>query len=192
MSGEFDDEVARLLKQGGVGLLPADTIYGLSCLALNKPAVERVRALKNRGKSKPFVVLFSRLEQLNDLGVETSDAEPANAYWPGKLTIICAAPAAPDWLHMGTQSLAIRQPGNPALLDLIVKTGPLVSTSANLTGGRPAESIPKARKYFGAKLDFYVDHGKISGEPSTIVKAALGKLEVIREGAVRIRKGELS
>lgn len=168
-------------------MLPADTIYGLSCRALDRGAVERARAIKRRDKSKPFVILISRIEQLNDLGVVTTDAAPALRYWPGPLTLICEAKKAPDWLHMGTYTLAVRQPDYPALRELIDRVGPITSTSANLTGGEPADSVAEAEKYFKGKLDFYVDTGRHSGKPSTIVKSSFQGLEVIRPGAIRIK-----
>ena len=186
MADSLDDKVARLLKAGAVGLLPADTIYGLSCIALNKDAVARTHRIKRRDKTKPFVVLISRIEQLNDLGIITTDAAPALRYWPGRLTLICEAKKAPEWLHMGTGTLAIRQPDYPDLRRLIDETGPIISTSANLSGSQPAASPKQAREYFGDKLDFYVDTGKLSGLPSTIVRASLSGLEVVRPGAVKI------
>jgi L-threonylcarbamoyladenylate synthase len=182
----FDNEIIRLLKAGGVGLLPTDTIYGLSCVALDKPAVEKVHRIKQRDKTKPFVVLISHIEQLNDLGIITTDAAPALRYWPGRLTLICVAEKAPDWLQMGTRTLAVRQPDHDRLRDLIDKTGPIISTSANLSGGRPAASVKQARGYFGDKLDFYVDSGELEGQPSTIVKSSFKGLEVVRPGAVII------
>lgn len=184
----LDKEIVRLLQKGGVGLLPSDTIYGLSCRALDKQAVERIHHIKRRDKNKPFVILISGMDQLKDLGITTTDAALALSYWPGKLTIICDAEKSPGWLHMGFRTLAVRQPDYPGLRELIKITGPLISTSANMQDGRPAESVFQAKKYFGDKLDFYVDAGRLSGRPSTIVRPVFDKLDVIRQGAVRIKK----
>ncbi|MBX4190744.1 threonylcarbamoyl-AMP synthase [Candidatus Saccharibacteria bacterium] len=186
VTDSFDDEVIALLQKGGVGLMPTDTIYGLSCIALNKASVETIHKIKRRDKTKPFVVLISKIEQLNDLGIITTDAAPALRYWPGKLTLICPALKAPGWLQMSTGALAIRQPDHPKLRELIDKVGPIVSTSVNLAGRKPAVSIAEAREYFGDKLDFYVNAGKFVGQPSTIVKSSFKGLEIIRPGAVKI------
>jgi L-threonylcarbamoyladenylate synthase len=183
---KFDDEVVKLLTRGGIGLLPTDTIYGLSCSALNKAAVGRIHKIKRRSKTKPFVVLISRIEQLNDLGIITTDAAPALRYWPGKLTLVCEAAKAPGWLQMGTGTLAVRQPEHLELRELMDKVGPIVSTSANLSGGQSAENAKQAKEYFADKLDFYVDVGNLRGRPSTIVKHSFKGLEVIRPGAVKI------
>jgi L-threonylcarbamoyladenylate synthase len=186
ITDSFDNELVRLLRGGGVGVLPTDTIYGLSCSSLNEAAVKRIHSLKRRDKRKPFVVLISDTTQLGELGIISTDVAQALRYWPGKLTIICEAKKAPNWLEMGTGTLAVRQPALGELRSLIARTGPIVSTSVNLAGQEPATDTKSAQKYFGDKLDFYVDSGKLSGEPSTIVKASFGKLEVLRPGAVKI------
>lgn len=167
-------------------MLPADTIYGLSCRALDRNAVERTHEIKRRDKSKPFVILISRIEQLKELGIVSTDVAPALRYWPGALTLVCEARKAPGWLHMGTYSLAVRQPDFPALRELIDEVGPIISTSANLAGGKPAASAAEAENYFKQKLDFYVDTGPHAGSPSTIVKSSLNGLEILRQGAVEI------
>ncbi len=169
--------------------MPSDTIYGLSCRALDEKAVERLHKLKARDK-KPFIILISNTSQLNNLGVAAIDAAPALRYWPGPLTIICPAPAAPLWLHRGAKSLAIRQPDDDQLRKLIDKTGPLVSTSVNPAGQKPASSIASAKKYFASMLDFYVDQGIINKKPSTIIRATFSKVEVVRPGAVKIKEAK--
>ena len=186
----FDNRVTESLKNGAVGFMPSDTIYGLSCRALNKNAVERLYKIKKRGKNKPFIVLISGTSQLPDLDVITTDVAPALRYWPGRLTIICDANNAPVWLHRGTKTLAVRQPDDEALRNLIDKTGPLISTSANLASNKSALTVNKAQKYFGEKLDFYVDKGAINRKPSTIIRATFSKVEVVRQGAVKIKETE--
>lgn len=186
----FDARLVKLLKAGKVGVLPSDTIYGLSCRALDARAVERVYAIKHRDKDKPLVVLISSVDQLKELGIVTTEAAPALRYWPGKLTAVCMAEYAQEWLHRGTYTVAVRQPAYEQLLKLIAKIGPLISTSANPQGQKPAATISQAKEYFSDNVDFYVDAGKLSGKPSTLVKPVFTKLKVLRQGAVRIRKAD--
>ncbi|MBI2009511.1 threonylcarbamoyl-AMP synthase [Candidatus Saccharibacteria bacterium] len=184
----FDRRIVELLRSGSVGFMPSDTIYGLSCRALDEAAVRRLRKIKDRDKNEPLIVLISNITQLKELGIVLTDAAPALRYWPGRLTIICNAKSAPPWLHRGTKTLAVRQPDNEELRNLIDKTGPLISTSANLAGNKPALTVNKAQKYFGEKLDFYVDKGAINRKPSTIIRATFSKVEVVRQGAVKIKE----
>ena len=184
----FDDKVVELLKSGGIGFMPSDTIYGLSCRALDEEAVERLHKIKGRDKGKPFIVLISSTVQLTDIGVITTDAAPALRYWPGQLTLICDAVGAPVWLHRGTKTLAIRQPDDEGLQILLAKVGPIVSTSANLANRKPASSVAGAQKYFGDQMDFYVDKGTINKKPSTIIRAVFSKVETVRQGAIKVKE----
>jgi L-threonylcarbamoyladenylate synthase len=175
----------RLLKQGGAGLLPADTIYGLSCRALDRGAVERLHRLKNRSSHKPFIILISDIKMLDLLSISAKQALPAGRYWPGPLSVIFDS-KAPGYLTRGTASLAVRLPAYPALEKLIDQIGPIVSTSANIEGGQPVKSAVAARGLFGDKLDFYLDAGELDNPPSTLAAIKAGQLEVIRQGAVKI------
>ena len=168
--------------------MPSDTIYGLSCRALDEAAVKRLHAIKGRDNNKPFIVLISGTIQLNDLGIITTDAAPALRYWPGRLTLICDAVYAPNWLHRGTKTLAVRQPDDEALRDLIDEVGPLISTSANLAGQKPAHTMTAAKNYFSDKLNFYVDKGAINKKPSTIIRVVFSKVEIVRQGAVKVKE----
>ena len=188
MTDRFDDQVIEILKRSGAGFMPSDTIYGLSCRALDEQAVGRAQKLKKRDSNKPLIVLISDVEMLNLLSISSSEVEPAKKYWPGPLTLICSAPRAPGWLQLGTKTLAVRIPSNKDLVNLIQKVGPIVSTSANLQGQKPLTTAAKAIKVFGEKLDFYIDAGKLTGKPSTLVEVEDGKLKIIRQGAMKLNE----
>jgi L-threonylcarbamoyladenylate synthase len=190
VTNRLDDEVIKLLKNGGVGFMPSDTIYGISCQALNEDAVERIYKLKYRFTDKPFIVLISSINQASLLKVPPAQMEQVKNYWPGALTLICDAPATPDWLQRGTKTLALRVPGDRALRQLIKTVGPIVSTSANLQARRPANSLAEAQNYFGDRLDFYVDVGPLAGQASTLVRPTAHGFEIIRQGTVKIRQKE--
>lgn len=188
-SNRFDERIIQILQNGGVGFMPSDTIYGLSCRALNEQTVERIYRLKKRDPNKPMIILIAAISQLAQLDINMNQASPAMKYWPGPLTLICEAPSAPLWLQRGIKSLAVRLPDDQKLRELAFKAGPLVSTSANIQDEEPIHSAQEAENIFGNQLDFYVDVGDLSGhQPSTLVRAVNGKLEVIRPGTVKINK----
>jgi len=187
VTDSFDDEVARLLMRGGVGLLPTDTIYGLSCRALDAAAVGKIHKLKDRSAHKPFIILISDIKMLDLLSISSEQAKITEQYWPGPLSVILSS-QAPDFLTLGTASLAVRMPDSPNLIELISRTGPITSTSANLEGEQPVQSVPAAQRLFGDKLDFYVNAGNLDNPPSTLAEIKDGKLEVVRQGAAKIDK----
>jgi L-threonylcarbamoyladenylate synthase len=84
-------------------------------------------------------------------------------------------------------SLAIRLPADKDLQELLKRTGPLLTSSANLPGESPATNIAEARQYFGDKVDFYIDGGDLSNrQPSTIIRIIDDAIEVVRPGAVKL------
>jgi len=89
ITNKIDDKVVAILKDGGVGFMPSDTIYGLSCAALNKSAVIKLCRLKQRGvNNKAFIVLISGSDMLSELNINPAQAEAAKKYWPGALTFV--------------------------------------------------------------------------------------------------------
>lgn len=191
LTNTLDDRVIELLKAGGIGLMPADTIYGLSARALDEQAVERVHTLKRRDANKPCIVLISKPEQLGELGVLPPPKDITDKYWPGGLSIECDALKSPAWLHRGTHAFAVRLPNYPELQKLIDEVGPIISTSANLQGDPPINNVTEARQKFGESLNFYVDIGDLGQRAaSTLIVIKDGRPQVVRQGALIIDEKE--
>ncbi len=191
VTSRFGEPVKRILKKGGIGVIPTDTIYGVSGRALAPKAIERIYELRERDLKKPMIVLISSLKDMELFDVKLRPAVRAflEQYWPGKISVILNCPSKKFfYLHRGTNSLAFRIPDRKDLLRLIRTVGPLVSTSANLEGMPPASNIAQARQYFRDGVDFYMDAGQLVSLPSTLIGIKRGKITVLREGAVRISK----
>lgn len=182
--------IASVLKEGGVGVLATDTLYGLVGSAQNKKTVERIYTLRRRNKGKPMIILISQLSDLQKFSVKLNQTTKTTIsyLWPGKVSIILTCPDKKfQYLHRGKQTLAFRLPKSQKLVKLIRKTGPLVAPSANIEGEKPALTISEAKKYFGNKIDFYQNSGKKVSQPSTLVEIKNQKLSVLRQGAVKIK-----
>ena len=176
----------NLLKEGGVGILATDTIYGLVGSALKPETVERIYRLRYRGLRKPMIVLIGALADLDFFKIKLTEKERnlLVKIWPGKISVILPCPSRKfEYLHRGTETLAFRIPEKLMLVDILRKTGPLVAPSANPEGLSPAESIEEAKEYFGETVDFYLDEGRIEGAPSTLVAIEGGKVVLKRAGA---------
>ncbi len=174
------DVAAKLLLKGKVGVLPTDTIYGIHALTQNIRAVEKIYKLKQRNETKPFIVLIPSVTSLRQFGIIPDiDLEK---YWPGPVSIIFPCKKEEfAYLHRGTNQLSFRVPDKEQLRMLLQETGPLVSTSANKADLPAARNVEEAKKYFGNKINFYLDEGELVGKPSKIVKIT-GNVEfVLRE-----------
>jgi L-threonylcarbamoyladenylate synthase len=165
------DELADVLRAGGVALLPTDTIYGLHAIATNEDATARIRAMKGRGDDKPFVVIASSIEQLRAFGAIVP--EQLSGIWPAPLTAI---------LGRGEATIAARIPALEWLRSLLDRTGALVSTSANRSGEPPITSPEALANDLQNSLDALLDQGPREGKPSTIVDFTGDEPKLIREG----------
>lgn len=183
-----NEELGALLKQGVVGVLPTDTVYGLVCMASSELAVERLFTVKSR-EANPGTVLAASVQQLIDLGLRGRYVKAVEHFWPNAISIVIPCADNLLYLHQGKRSLAVRIPDDEVLRGLLRQTGPLMTTSANHPGQPTANTIVEAKAYFGNDVDFYVDGGVLSDRPpSTIIRIVDDAIEVLREGAVKINE----
>lgn len=183
-----NEEFRTLLKQGAVGVLPTDTVYGLVCMASSELAVERLFTVKLR-EANPGTVLAASVQQLIDLGLRARYVKAVEHFWPNAISVVIPCADNLFYLHQGKRSLAVRIPDDEVLRGLLRQTGPLMTTSANHPGQPTANTIAEAKAYFGNDADFYVDGGVlIDRPPSTIIRIVDDAIEVLREGAVKINE----
>jgi L-threonylcarbamoyladenylate synthase len=182
---KIEKSIIETIKNGGVGVLPTDTLYGLVGSALNKKAVQKSYRLKQRSENKPFIILISKLNDLKLFGCVLGQQEKIifKKYWPGKVTIVLPCPNLAkemSYLKPLNQTLALRMPKEIWLKSLLNKTGPLVAPSANPEGLPPACDINQAKSYFN-KVDFYCDVGTLKSKPSKIIKIENSKIIFLRK-----------
>ncbi len=166
------DEVRRLLD-GGVGVVPTDTLYGIVASAFNAGAVERVYRIKDRMPVKPPIILVASIDDLArfDVTITPMELTILHHHWPGPVSVIFPCEnAAFAYLHRGANSLAFRLPNDERLRAFLAKSGPLIAPSANPEGLPPAKTVAEAKGYFGDLVDFYIDDGTKEGSPSVIIR----------------------
>ncbi|MFI5372408.1 MAG: L-threonylcarbamoyladenylate synthase, partial [Candidatus Eisenbacteria bacterium] len=114
-------------------------------------------------------------------------------FWPGPLSLIFhASPVVPDRVRGAGDTVALRVPRDTLCERMLERIGgPVVSSSANLTGQPPAETAEEVARIFGNQLDLVVDGGPRSGHtPSTLVDVSGPKPRLLRRGALDVR-GEM-
>jgi L-threonylcarbamoyladenylate synthase len=189
-----DPKLAQLYASGGVGVLPTDTIYGLTASAHDERAVGRLYRLKSR-EQKPGTVIAANVEQLHKLGVAKEYLDQIAHLWPNPLSIELPIGDELGYLSQHTGHGAFRVVNDPEIRALLEVTGPLLTTSANHPGKPAANNIAEALTYFSDEVDFYVDGGERADRPpSTVARLvpATGTLEIIRMGAVNVTEnGEI-
>lgn len=158
------------LKNGAIGIIPTDTVYGIVTLAKNKTSVARLYELKKRDR-KPGTIIASNLNQLLSLGIDLNSLDLASRFWPGSVSVVIPCGTTLKYLHLGVGSLAFRLVSDKKIYDLLLETGPLLTSSANLPNMPIANNIKEAKKYFGKSVDLYINGGDLSDRlPSSIIK----------------------
>lgn len=176
-------EIADVLSAGGIAILPTDTIYGLHALATDSAAIERIAEAKQRPPQRPLVVLCAHLEQARELGIAAEENILAGLeqLWPAPLTAILSL-RLPIAATAGRDSIALRIPRTSWLRELLARTGPLASTSVNLSGEREVYSTEEIPEEIVARVDVILDSGILQATPSTLVDFTTIPPKVIREG----------
>lgn len=175
--------IRSFLRRGGVLAYPTESCYGLGCDPRNPHAVRRLLALKQRSQSKGLILIAASLRQLRPyLAKLTPQLERRmRAKWPGPHTwLVPAADSCPAWLCGSHPTLAVRVTAHRDAARLCKLAGmALVSTSANLSGDRPAHTRAECQRLFGKRA--WVLPGRIGTRrrPSTIQNLLTG--EVLRK-----------
>ncbi|MGA9162971.1 MAG: Sua5/YciO/YrdC/YwlC family protein [Thiobacillus sp.] len=177
MSGEADSLRAHL-RRGGLIAYPTESCYGLGCDPRNPRALERLIRLKGRDGAKGLILIADHFKRLHPFIRPLSPADRArvNRTWPGPVTWVVPAAASCLPLLTGARAtLAVRITAHPDAVRLCRMLGSaLVSTSANTSGEKPAQTAAQCRRMFGARVR--VIDGRIGTRkrPSTLIDLATG------------------
>lgn len=186
------DIVAQYLTKGLVCVLPSDTVYGLFAIADVKGApplhtAAKIAQIKDRNqRQKPFIHLIASPDDIKKYSL-IELPKKLLSLWPGALTII--VPVKKQVLSDCTQdTVAFRCPNDAWLCSIIQKClSPVYSTSANITGHPICTCLEQLVDTFKNTVPLIVDDGNKEGNlPSTIVKVSCKKIEVIRQGSVKV------
>ena len=178
---------AEVIGAGGIVCFPTDTVYGFAASIFSERAVMKLRDVKKRGATEPFVVIVDDRGWVSELAcrITKTHRRLMAEHWPGPLTILFeASPALPDYVTGGRDTVGLRVPNDTLSQCLLGACGvPLAAPSANPKGKTPAVSPGEVLENFGGKIDLLLDGGAIeSSDPSTIVAVKSGKVVVLREG----------
>jgi len=181
--------VCARLGEGEVLLLPTDTVYGLCCDPTNQVAIDRLLAIKGRGRDVPMAVLVSGLLQARTLAVADGRLEAMDRpAWPATLTVVVARLSTSRLgLGLGADTVGLRRPGPGLIADVVQRFGPVCATSANRHGHAPqtclADVLEDLQGGGSPGIDAYVA-GETGGTcASSVVKIHDDGWTLLRAGA---------
>jgi len=178
--------VVDILKKGGIVAYPTDTFYGIGCDIMNKKAIEKIYAIKQRDKNKPFSFICPDLKDISTYAKISNFAyRNMKRLLPGPYTfVLSGSRMVPKIMLTKRKTAGIRVPNNQIALALARQLGnPIISTSATDPEGNIFEDPSLLHDYFENRLDAVIDGGPVPGAPSSVISLIDDIPEIIRYGA---------
>ncbi|MGB3536280.1 MAG: L-threonylcarbamoyladenylate synthase [Microcoleaceae cyanobacterium] len=194
MKGSIDQLVREATSGDTVISFPTDTV---PALAVRPDKAELIFRVKQRSPDKPLILMGATAESLWPY-VRGTDEEMriwrqvADQYWPGALTLVL--PASEQVPHAmnptNPTTLGIRIPDCQIAQNILQRTGPMATTSANLSGQPPLLSLTEISTQFPTVLTLASDHSSPNKTPSAIPSTVLqwhdSQWNILRQGAVKL------
>ncbi len=181
----------KTLKSGLPIIFPTDTLPAIGCLPKFSSIIYE---FKKRDRDKPLILMGSEHIQLIDYVHESAKEDYENIatkYWPGALTIVIpASERQTSILTSNDLTIGLRIPNSNMAQSLIRETGPLLTSSANISGFKGSITVEGISQHFPSlKILSPIPWEKSSGKASTIIFwKKSGEWKLIREGEVLVRE----
>ena len=182
-------EIAEIIKKGGIGIIPTETVYGIGAKGLDEKAVEKIYLAKGRKQDNPINLLVNNIEMVEKVAKNITELEHElmKAFFPGPFTIVLnKKDVVPNIVTANQDTVGVRMSKNDIALKLIEYAGvPIAAPSANISG-KPSGTIFKdIYNDFKDKVDFMIDGGESNiGIESTIVKVIDNIPHILRPGSI--------
>ncbi len=182
------EKAAAIIKNGGLVVMPTETVYGLGADALNKTAVTNVYKAKGRPMDNPLIVHLAKAEDAEKYAY-TSPLfyKLAEKFMPGPLTVIMPKKdIVPLEVTCGLDTVALRVPSNEIAHKLIEKSGrPIAAPSANLSGKPSPTTFDHVVTDMYGRVDAILDGGPCTvGLESTVIILKGDGAEILRPGKI--------
>jgi len=178
------EKIADQIADGGVGVFPFDTVWGLTGL-WSESAIERICSMKKRSPENPLLIILPRPDDAEKYTTPLTDAQRAHMdhYWPGPTTLVFGKhPDVNPSLTGGKDSIALRYPDFIVVNYLLkVLKQPVVSTSANISGHENPVKFSDIDPNIINQVDFaFQSVEPLTGEASQIIDVRTEPITVLR------------
>ena len=176
------------VRAGRAVSFPTDTVPALAALP---EQADLIFAAKQRSQDKPLILMGATAEDLW-VYVKGTEAEwqvwqqVAAKYWAGALTLVLpASDRVPKAMNpTDPTTIGVRVPQSAIAQEILAQTGPLATTSANLSGQPPLVTMADIAVQFPDVLTLQTTDVSGMGVPSTVAKWIGSGWEILRQGAV--------
>lgn len=187
------EKAAEIIRDGGICLLPTDTVFGICCRIDKKESLERLFRIKKRDFSQAVPILVSSTEMVKEYAnaFDEKIEKLMEDYWPGGLTIVlpCHKDKVLPLVRGDGDTVGFRIPDMLSTFQIIEKIGvPIVGTSANFHGKPSVTKFSDLDHKLVQLVDFVLEEDSLGGKPSTVVDCSEKPWKILRQGAVELKK----
>jgi L-threonylcarbamoyladenylate synthase len=163
-------------------IYPTDTVYGIGCPIDDEDAIKKVFDIKKRSLLLPLSVAFHDIEQLSEYAIiDEKQSEFIRENWNKETTFIVRKnDKIPSVVTAGSDKVGARIPDHPEVRNLIEEFGPIITTSANISGEKAPASFEELNIDIIKKADLLVKGKCKFGKPSIIWDLTKEPYEVVR------------
>ncbi|WP_017319277.1 L-threonylcarbamoyladenylate synthase [Mastigocladopsis repens] len=201
------DALVAGVRAGQLVSFPTDTVPALAALPEQGALIY---AAKQRSQDKPLILMAASAEEIWSFVTGRGNEyeiwqRVAKKYWPGALTLVLPASArVPKAMNSVSDedfdpqkdkpthpmTIGIRVPNSRIAQTILTQTGPLATTSANLSGQPPLQTMAEIEAQFPHVLTLaateFKDERHGIGLPSTVVKWTEKNWQILRQGAIKV------
>lgn len=167
-----------------------DTVFGIGVMDdenVNQ-ALEKLYLIKQRDLNKPIALLVDSFDSIQDKVIIDDKYLYLTKLWPGALTIIFKKKSKDYFTYVEKDTIGIRIPDSMVALKILNHLGPICTTSVNISGKEPLNTLDDIEKEFGDKIDILITTvNPLSKLSSTVVDISNGVLNILRQGDIIIK-----
>lgn len=185
-------DIAQVIRDGGVVIYPTDSVYAIGCDALNQRAVEKIyQYRKEEAKQSHLSIICRDISQAGEyVRISKEQFKLMHRNLPGPFTFILEAGLKLPKVFRSRKTVGIRIPDNAILHALLEELdGPILTTSLKLpVEDDDADAVSYMtdpfliEEAFQNQADVLIDGGYGEDQPSTVVDLTGEEVTILRQG----------
>lgn len=181
------EEVCQAISNGEVVAFPTETVFGVGVKFGDKEALDKLMEAKDRDYSKAVTLMVPSKEDIEKYAYVTDQARKLiDRYMPGMMTLIFKRKEEVDsYMTNGKETIGIRIPNDEYVLSLLESVGPMLVTSANLSGRPNTTTTLEVLRQLDGRISIVVDGKTTDNVASTVVDVSQEDIKILREGKIR-------
>lgn len=178
------DEIAAILEDGQTAIIPTDTMYALTCDAMNMRAIERICRLKGINPEKTNLsILCSDISMASEYArIDNKGFSILKNETPGPVTLLFRTVSSLPRAFKNRKTVGIRIPDSHTARSIVERLErPLLTTTIQYEDEDYATNPELIAETYDNQIDLMVDAGKGGMVQSTIIDCTGNDPVVVRE-----------